>query len=159
MAKKLFILYLILNTLYLILNTRTPVFAQPTPVPTNAVDICQNLSASQKDACYACVGRLGEPVTGKSWTVFGCWPAAPAEFAGIILKYAVTAAGVLALFLIIFAGFQMMTAAGDPAKIERGRDLLISAVVGLLIVVFSVVILQVIGVTILEIPGFPKFGK
>lgn len=147
----------LLSIFYFLLST-FPVLATPTPAPTQPVDVCQSLTEPQKSKCYACVGRP-EALTGKSWTVLGCLSSNPQDLVGTGLKYALGIAGVLALFLIILAGFQMMTSSGDPEKLASGRDLLVSSIIGLLIIIFSVVILQIIGVTILQIPGFPKFGE
>ena len=62
--------------------------------------------------------------------------------------------GGIALILIITSGYQIMTSQGDPEKIKAGRERFISAVVGLLFLIFSLVILETIGVDILRIPGF-----
>lgn len=89
-----------------------------------------------------------------------CIPTNISDFIGkFLLRWAVGLAGVAALFLIIFAGLQIMTAAGNPEKLQAGRELLTSAIIGLLFVIFSVVLLQVIGISILEIPGFGNFTK
>lgn len=93
-------------------------------------------------------------------TALGCLPTNISDFIGkFLLRWAVGLAGVAALFLIIFAGFQIMTAAGNPEKLQAGRELLTSAIIGLLFIIFSVVLLQVIGIKILEIPNFPQFGQ
>lgn len=65
-------------------------------------------------------------------------------------------AGGVAVLLIIFSGYRIMTSSGDPEKIKGAREMLTSAIVGLLFVIFSVSILQIIGVDILHIPGFGK---
>lgn len=61
--------------------------------------------------------------------------------------------GGIALVLIAVAGFNIMTAAGDPQKLNGGRELLTAAVSGLVLIIFSVFILRLIGVQILQIPG------
>ena len=48
----------------------------------------------------------------------------------------------------------MMTSAGNPEQLNAGKELIGSSIAGLLLVVFSVFILQFIGVNILGIPGF-----
>lgn len=62
--------------------------------------------------------------------------------------------GGIALLLIIRASYMLMVSRGDPEKVAEAREILTSAIVGLLFIIFSVVILQVIGVDILKIPGF-----
>jgi len=41
--------------------------------------------------------------------------------------------GVIFLLLVIYAGFIWMTAQGDPKSVEKARNILLSAVVGLVI--------------------------
>jgi len=62
--------------------------------------------------------------------------------------------GGIALLLIIFSGYKLMAARGNPEALTEARDQLISAIIGLLFIIFSLVILQIIGVDILKIPGF-----
>lgn len=68
---------------------------------------------------------------------------------GIILGIS----GGIALLLIIYSGYQLMTSQGNPEKLEAARQQLVSAIVGLLFIIFSLVILQFIGFNILKIPG------
>ncbi len=63
-------------------------------------------------------------------------------------------AGGIALLLIIYSGYKLMTSQGNPEAIQGARETLPSAIVGLLFIIFSMVILQVIGAGILGIPGF-----
>lgn len=80
----------------------------------------------------------------------------PAKFTQRIFSLVLGLAGGIALLLIIIAGYRFMASQGDPEKITEARQQLISAIVGLLFIIFSFVILQVIGVDILKIPGFSK---
>lgn len=61
--------------------------------------------------------------------------------------------GGVAILLIIAAGYQMMVSQGNPEKVKEARERLTSAIVGLLFMIFSATILQIIGVSILNIPG------
>lgn len=88
-------------------------------------------------------------------TAIGCIPVQDTnEFIGFILKWAIGIGGGIAFLLIIFAGFQIMTSAGNPERLQAGRELLTSAIAGLILLVFSVFILRIIGVDILQLPGF-----
>lgn len=87
-------------------------------------------------------------------TAIGCIPVNDTNaFAGWFLGWAIGVSGGLALLLIVFSGFQIMTAAGDPQKLQEGRELLTAAVSGLILIIFSIFLLRLIGVKILAIPG------
>ena len=99
----------------------------------------------------------GEPtsdpsITGKLYTAIGCIPVRNTnEFIGFILRWAIGIGGGIAFLLIVFAGFQIMTSAGNPERLKAGQELLTSAIAGLILLIFSVFILRIIGVNILGI--------
>ena len=90
-------------------------------------------------------------------TAIGCIPILTTKeaFLGFILKWAVGIGGGIAFLLIIYAGFMIITSAGNPERLKAGQELLTSAISGLILLIFSVVILKIIGVDIL---GLCKFG-
>ncbi len=61
--------------------------------------------------------------------------------------------GGIALIMIIRAGYQLMTSQGTPEKVKEAQDRVISAVTGLIFIILSLVILEIIGVNILNLPG------
>jgi len=71
-----------------------------------------------------------------------------------LLGIAFGVAGGIAFLLMLFGSFQIMTSSGNPEKMKSGSELITSALTGLLFIIFSVFILKLIGVTILDIPGF-----
>lgn len=106
--------------------------------------ICQG-----KPGCLPCL--LAE----KSWTAFGCLPTnEPQEFITWLLGAAIGIAGGIAVLLMIFGGFLIILSSGDPQKLQTGKDILTSAIIGLVVIIFSVFLLRIIGVEILKIPGF-----
>ena len=62
--------------------------------------------------------------------------------------------GGIAFLFMLLGAFQMITSAGNPDSISAGKDRFTSAIIGLLFVIFSVLLLQIIGAGILKIPGF-----
>ena len=52
--------------------------------------------------------------------------------------------GTFALFLFILAGYKYMNSTGDPKKLEGARNTLIYGISGLLLVLFSFLIINVI---------------
>ncbi len=85
-------------------------------------------------------------------TAIGCIPIGDTnEFIEFILRWAIGIGGGIAFLLIVFAGFQIMTSAGNPERLKAGQELLTSAIAGLILLIFSVFILRIIGVNILGI--------
>jgi hypothetical protein len=80
----------------------------------------------------------------------------PPEFIKKIFTVVLGLAGGIALIMIIIAGYKFMTSAGNPEALKGATEQLTSAIVGLLFIILSFVILQIIGVDILKIPGFTK---
>jgi hypothetical protein len=106
---------------------------------------------TQQNACRGCFSQ------GKSWTAIGCISANPTGSDGFIttlLRFGTGIAGGIAFLLILLGGFQILTSAGNPERLHAGRELVGSAVGGLLLIIFSLFLLRLIGFTILRIPGF-----
>jgi len=98
-----------------------------------------------------CDGGKGIP------TAIGCINVeSPTEFVKSILGLAIGIGGGIAFLLMLFGAFQIMTSQGDPERLKAGKELIGSALAGLLMIIFSVFLLQLIGVQILQIPGFSK---
>ena len=90
-------------------------------------------------------------------TAIGCIPIENSNaLIGFILRWAIGIGGGVAFLLIIVAGFQITTSAGNPDKVKAGQELMTSAIAGLLLLIFSVFVLNIIGVDILGLPGFGK---
>ena len=104
--------------------------APPAPQP---LSICQN------GVCKTALGNLPTTISGLLTTVF---------------SIALSIAGVVALGLIIASGYRLMISQGNPEQVKGAREQLTAAIIGLLFIIFSLVILQIIGVNILKIPGF-----
>lgn len=88
------------------------------------------------------------------WTAFGCIKTNPQSIITSFMQIGLGLAGGVALIMILAAGFLYTTSQGDIKRTGEAKELLTSAIMGLLFIIFSVVILQFIGVSILQIPGF-----
>ncbi|HEX6977126.1 MAG TPA: pilin [Patescibacteria group bacterium] len=85
-------------------------------------------------------------------TAIGCIPFGDStKLISFFLGWGMGIAGGIAFLLILFAGFQIMTSRGDPNRLKAGQELLTSAIAGLILLIFSIFILRVIGVDILQI--------
>jgi hypothetical protein len=88
-------------------------------------------------------------------TALGCIPTQDTqEFVGWILRLAIGIGGGIAFLLMLFGGIKMITSAGNPEAVKAGQELITSALMGLIFIIFSLFLLQLIGVKIFEIPGF-----
>lgn len=92
--------------------------------------------------------------SGGVWTAVGCITHTPGGIVNQITQVGLFIAGGIALLMIIIAAFKFTISKGDPKRVGEAKELLQSAIIGLLFIVFSVTILQFIGVTIFRIPGF-----
>ena len=68
------------------------------------------------------------------------------DLVNAIVRNAFVFAGIISFLLLIFGGFNVIVAAGDTKKMETGRNSIVGAVVGLLLVVGSFWIIQIIEV-------------
>lgn len=88
-------------------------------------------------------------------TAIGCIPVSDSTiFTAFLLRWALGIGGGVALLLMSYAGIMISTSAGDPQKLQAGKELLTAAIAGLILLLFSVFVLELIGVRIFNLPGF-----
>jgi len=68
----------------------------------------------------------------------------PTEIIGRIIKMALSVMGGLVLLMVVWGGFQWLTAAGSPEKVKSGMQTILWAVLGAVITLSSYVILNTI---------------
>jgi len=126
--------------------------AAPTNTPLSAIKpICSKINSGTNEIhdCEACVDG------GGYWSSLGCFSGNISEFIGQkILGTGIGIAGGISLLCIMFAAFQMQTSSGNAEKVKKAQELLTNCITGLMIIIFSILILKIIGVDILRIPGF-----
>lgn len=111
--------------------------------------ICDQIGElEQKQQCNACLNADG------LWTAVGCINREPTNIVRTFVRIGLGLAGGVALLIILASSFMLSTSQGDPKKVGDAKEMLTAAIIGILFVVFSIVVLQFIGVTILQIPGF-----
>ncbi len=86
-------------------------------------------------------------------TAIGCVPTEPQAFVNGVIRYGTLASGGLALLLMILASVRYIFSEGNPDNIKKAWDQFLNAFIGLLFILFSVLLLELIGVDILGIPG------
>ncbi len=92
-------------------------------------------------------------------TAFGDIKTDPAGFITTTFGVLFAMVGGIGLLLFMRAGYRMMTSQGKPEALQQGREEFVAVVIGLLFIVFSFVLLELIGVDILRIPGATPAGK
>lgn len=70
-----------------------------------------------------------------------------------ILKYLLYLAGAIAVLFIVIGGFQYITSAGNEEQAEKGRNTLVNAIIGLVVIIMSYAIIQVIANAVTKTPG------
>ncbi|MFS8159865.1 MAG: hypothetical protein ACMG6E_06575 [Candidatus Roizmanbacteria bacterium] len=114
--------------------------------PTGPGDI-----GKQHDACISCV------MNKNGFYSFTCIPLSFTSFIkDWVLKTMIGFAGIFALLNIIYGAYQLQTSQGNQDKVKAARERVTASIVGLLMILFSVLLLKVIGVDILQLPGFSK---
>ncbi|MDD5551560.1 MAG: glucosaminidase domain-containing protein [Candidatus Pacebacteria bacterium] len=68
-----------------------------------------------------------------------------------IYRFAVVSAGALAMLMLIIGGLRLMTSSGNPTKLEKGREQVLNAILGLIIILFSASILALINPNLLTL--------
>lgn len=87
------------------------------------------------DKCFTVGGETictVEPDPGPGDTVDSLLP----TIAGTIA----TVVGILSVIMIIWAGYTYMTAAGDPGKIMRAKQIILGAIIGVVITILAAAI-------------------
>lgn len=102
--------------------------------------------------CLDCAG--GEEGKNGVWTAVGCIKRDPKSIVQRFVELGLGLGGGVCLLMTIAGGFLLTTSQGNPKQADEAKEMITSAVIGLLFIIFSVVILQFIGVTIFHIPGF-----
>ncbi|MBP9716396.1 MAG: hypothetical protein KBD51_00480 [Candidatus Levybacteria bacterium] len=71
-----------------------------------------------------------------------------------MLGFVLSISGGIVIIIIIVAGYKLMTSQGNPDRVKNARDQLTAAIVGLLFIIFSLALLELITRDILGLPGF-----
>lgn len=96
-------------------------------------------------------------VNGGFYTAIGCIPLDIGVFiSNYILGTGIGIAGGVALLCILYSAFRMQTSMGNAEALKKAQENLTACITGLIVIIFSVLILKIIGVDILRIPGLFK---
>ena len=87
-------------------------------------------------------------------TVLGLIPIEAECLVKWLLKNSIILGGGIAFLLSLWGGITIIFAAGNPEKINEGRQIITSALSGLLVIILAIFLLRLIGYDILQLPGF-----
>lgn len=92
--------------------------------------------------------------TGLLYTAIGCVNSENIEvFVGFMLPILLGVGGGISLLLIAIAAIMIKTSAGDPKRLQAGKELAFAAVAGLILLILSIFLIRVMGLDIFGIPG------
>lgn len=113
--------------------------------------VCRNNYSSLMKFIENCGGNGQVGVA----TAIGCVPTGDlTKFLSFILKYVFFAAGGIILLMMIATGYTVVTSQGNPEKLQAARENIIALFSGLILIAFSLVLLQAIGADILGLSAF-----
>jgi len=105
--------------------------------------------ANELKSCLSCSSLNG------IWTGLGCLSLdIKTLISSFILTTGIGIGGGFALLCIIYSAFMMQSSQGNPEKLKKAQEMITSCIMGLMLIIFSVLIMKIIGVNILRIPGF-----
>lgn len=84
-------------------------------------------------------------------TALGCIPTHPLYFVGSIRDLFIGVGGGIAFLLMIIGAFFILTSQGQPERVQRGKEIFVGALVGLLFMIFAVFLLRLITADILKL--------
>lgn len=77
------------------------------------------------------------PFASSNWTTFD----GTVGMGELVLNGAINLSALVAVAMLVAGGYQMMTAAGDPGKVETATGTITNAIIGLIIVFVSKLII------------------
>ena len=90
------------------------------------------------------------------WTAIGCLPVTGLEafLKDYLFTFGIGIAGGIAFLYFLYGTFLFLTSAGNAEKVAQAKEIIVSALSGLLFIIFSIFLLKIVGADILRIPGF-----
>lgn len=117
------------------------------------IPLCQTISDPKlRMRCEACQGS-GEVVSG-IWTGIGCMPT---NFSGIVGSLFTLFSGLMGGFVflcLVSNGLKIMASRGNSEALKKGQEAITACLVGFVVLVLSVLFLKIVGVNILNLPGW-----
>lgn len=146
------------------LGTFITVFTGPATPATQPVIICVITAQAQNPPLPATPTDAGSDqktiIVGQGYAPLVSIPGigTPTSFTAHIIalyRLALGVIGIFALMMIVYGGFRYMTSAGNPTAMGDARDAIFNAILGLILALFSWLILSTINpeLTVVKTPG------
>jgi hypothetical protein len=103
----------------------------------------EGIESQNYDLCCQCREQ------GGVWTGIGCTDTTPSGLITGLIRIVYGVMGGVALVMLIYAGVMYQT--GNEANVKRARETIIQTVTGLIVLTFSILILRIIGINVLDI--------
>lgn len=116
-------------------------------------NFCKQVPEAQRQDCERCVGSNDPSESEKLYTAVGCINTNGKGLAENLIQLMLGLGGGVALLSFLAAAFYLTTSQGDSGKVKEAKELITASVSGMFFIVFSIFVLQFIGVSILRIPG------
>lgn len=121
--------------------------------PTDCTMTPNGCSRSSGQLCDTSTGKIvTDPAFGQSYgvlTAIGCVPTDIGKLTQRLVEVFVGLAGGVALILMLWGAIEMILSRGDTNALKSGQGRFTSAILGLVFILFSIVLLRIIGVDIL----------
>lgn len=87
-------------------------------------------------------------------TELGCFPNDPVGFIQKFYGVGLSLIGTVGLLFLIYGGYHILTSGGNPEKLQKGKEYITYAIIGIMLAVLGFVFIQFVAGGILKIPGF-----
>lgn len=115
----------------------------------NADNKCEKFTESSWDLKKTCLDGKGVE------TGIGCIPTDNlTDFLKFVLRWTFFASGGIIALMVIATGYTLLTSQGNPEKLQAAKENIVALFSGLILIVFSLVLLQTIGADVLKLPTF-----
>lgn len=122
--------------------------------------VCEQIQegTDARNDCEVCYGNNTDDPTATGaqgvWTSVGCIPTTSDGIISAFMRIGIGMAGGVALLMILASAFMFATSEGEPKRTSEAKEILTHAIVGLLFIIFSVTLLEFIGVKLFRLPEF-----
>ena len=116
-------------------------------------NFCQGVPAGEFDRCVQCMIPSVFGISG-IWTSFGCLQTDPGAFISqTVIPIGISLGAAAAFLTILYSAYLIQTSQGNAEKLKKARAYLNASLIGLMLIIFAALILQIVGIQILRIPG------